>query len=147
MLSSRLGFLGTRVGKSMSSKSISADTPAAKTFFEYMAAVRMPSNKATRSAKLHAIVETFSEDCVIDTSDGRRLTGKAAVHAFYDNVMEMANDNFGPLLVEESISYAPSGRCIAAEVHLPQINKYVGDFWYFNDAGKIDRLVVYAKTG
>ena len=110
-----------------------------------MDAVKMTSNKDTRHIKLQAIVDTFSEDCVIDTSDGKRLHGREAVRAFYGNVMEMANDNFGPLLVHDSVSFAPSGRCIAAEVHLPQINKYVGDFWHFNEAGKINRLVIYAK--
>lgn len=98
-----------------------------------------------RQAKLDSIMATFADNCTVFTADGLTLRGKTAVRGFYASVLEKSNDQFNPQVVEKSIAVTADGHGIAAEVHLAEINKYVGDFWYFDDEGHITELAIYDR--
>lgn len=112
-------------------------------FYRYMEAVQSVSED--RQAKLDGIMETFAENCTVYTSDGLVLRGRTAVRGLYASVLEKTNDQFNPQLVEKSVAVTGDGHGISAEVHLAQINKYVGDFWYFDDQGRITELAIYSQ--
>jgi len=111
-------------------------------FNKYLAAVSLKD--VPRETKLEAIVETFADNCVLLASTGETYTGKEGVRKFFGNVLAMSKDTFLPVPVQSSICVSEDGTVVAAEVNLPQINKFVGDFWTFKN-DKISRLVIYAR--
>jgi hypothetical protein len=69
-------------------------------FQNYMSAVQLKG--VSREQKVQAIVDTFAQDCVLVTSEGRELKGKDEVKKFYTSVLE------GMKLLEERIfSFKP----------------------------------------
>jgi len=111
-------------------------------FNKYLQAVQLKN--VSREQKVAAIVDTFAEDSVILASTGETYKGKEEVRKFFSDVMASSKDTFHPVAVESSVCVSNDGTVVAAEVHLVQINKLVGDFWTFKD-GKITRLVIYSR--
>jgi hypothetical protein len=104
----------------------------------------------TREAKLDLIANTFADDAVlIRTNGGSPLVGRDGVLAFYGSPASpvMAREDFKPVPNMETLCATADGHTIAVEIELPLANggvAKVGDFFTFNDAGFISKLVIYS---
>eukprot|EP00931_Biecheleriopsis_adriatica_P065064 TRINITY_DN3967_c0_g1_i4.p1 TRINITY_DN3967_c0_g1~~TRINITY_DN3967_c0_g1_i4.p1 ORF type:complete len:180 (+),score=33.53 TRINITY_DN3967_c0_g1_i4:96-635(+) len=99
--------------------------------------------------KLGKIAETFTENTVLVRPDGSELKGRAGVESFYGSpaspVMKMPD--FKPKPVANTTSISEDGKTIAVEILLPLPGgktSQVGDFFTFDDEGKISRVRIYS---
>lgn len=120
----------------------------------YFAAVS--ARGLSREDKLNGIVNCFSPDAVLITSDGSELHGHDGVRSFYGSELSpvMQRDDFTPRQVGNTLCWSDDGLTCAVILDLPEKDdpekddayQRVGDFFEFDAmTGKIIRLTVFSQ--
>eukprot|EP00941_MAST-03F_sp_MAST-3F-sp1_P002358 g2358.t1 len=106
-------------------------------------------SNCSKAEKLEKIVSTFSSDCVLNLPDGRKVHGHEGVRNFYDSPQSpvLKRKDFKPVIVKGTECYSPDKMTCSMQIDLPisdSENIRVGDWFHFDDEGKIKTLTIFS---